>query len=326
MERRRLGDPPPRRRRDRGPRGQPGDVRPGVTTDGIRVAGLDGCPAGWLLVTATPARSPHDRRRPPAALGAVGIEVVATFAATLAPVLDRLDRGDGGRHADRSARRRAPPGRSGRSSTAGTPTIVGVPDAGPGRAGRGDYLDALARSRAVDGRGPVDAVLPPPAPHGGGRRGHDAGAAGAGVRVPSRDRRSPGSPAVALPVNKHSSDGLARRRDLLDPWLVDGIDSIGPAPRGAEADDVLDAIAVGRHRLAVHGRRRGAPRRRGSRRPRPADGDRGLDRRPAARSGLGTDPDRWTRLGMHPGSGRDRLGDPRQDRIPRSTWESPCSD
>ena len=94
-----------------------------MTTDRIRVAGLDGCPAGWLLVTATTARAPDGGRTAPAALGAVEIEVVATFAAALAPVLDGsvaamgVDMpiglpGAGLRQADRAARRRLGPRRS----------------------------------------------------------------------------------------------------------------------------------------------------------------------------------------------------------------------
>ncbi|MGZ4784830.1 MAG: DUF429 domain-containing protein, partial [Acidimicrobiales bacterium] len=47
-----------------------------------------------------------------------------------------------------------------------------------------------------------------------------------------------------LPINKHSSEGLELRRGLLDPWLAEGIDAVAGAPRGARADDVLDALAV----------------------------------------------------------------------------------
>ena len=46
----------------------------------------------------------------------------------------------------------------------------------------------------------------------------------------------------------HSRRGLlvmvGLRRRLLDPWLAEGIDSVGPTPRGAKADDVLDALAI----------------------------------------------------------------------------------
>jgi predicted RNase H-like nuclease len=106
-----------------------------------------------------------------------------------------------------------------------------------------DYPEALARSRAVDGRGlskqafnllpaiaEVDAAITPEL------QDHVIECHPETVFA-----RLNGGP---VSTRKHDAAGIADRRRLLDPWLVDGIASIGPAPSGAKTDDVPDAVAV----------------------------------------------------------------------------------
>ncbi len=211
-----------------------------MSASGVRVAGLDGCPAGWVQATALVA--PNSGSAHPM-LADVEIRVMTTFAEAISPVLDGSilamgvdmpiglpERGQ--RTADRAARRRLGPRRS---SVFPTPVRAALRAA--------DYPDALARSRAVDGRGlsiqaynllshmvEVDEVMTP-----------QLQARVFECHPETTFARLAGG---GLPVSKHSADGLELRRRLLDPWLVDDIDSIGAAPRGAKADDVLDALAV----------------------------------------------------------------------------------
>ncbi len=208
----------------------------------VRVAGLDGCRAGWVLASAS--ASPHRAGADTTTrLEQVEVRVLSSFAEALALVLDGSiaamgvdmpiglpDRGP--RAADQAARRRLGPRRS---SVFPTPVRAALHSA--------DYPDALARSRAVDGRGlsiqaynllssmaEIDEVMTPALQD----RVFEC-------HPETTFARLAGGP---LPVNKHSSEGLELRRALLDPWLADGIDSIGRAPRGAKTDDVLDALAV----------------------------------------------------------------------------------
>ena len=169
---------------------------------------------------------------------------MATFAEALALVLDGVDRGDGRRHADRPARRRdhASADRAARLRL-GPATIVGVPHAGAGRAGRRDYPDALARSRAVDGRGlskqafhllprmaEVDEVMTPELQDRVFECHPEtvfARLAGGPLTDQQALDRGPGpAPAAARPVAAEDGTRLDR------------------PPSGAKADDVLDALAV----------------------------------------------------------------------------------
>ncbi len=210
-----------------------------MTAAGVCVAGLDGCRAGWLL--ATGRVSPGRRGGP--MLRDVEVEVVATFAEALARVLDGsiaamgvdmpIGLQDAGpRRADQAARRRLGPRRS-----SVFPTPVRAALHAP------DYAEALARSRAVDGRGlskqafhllprmaEVDAAMTPE------RQGrvfecHPE-------TVFSRLGDGP------LTLTKHTRDGLDLRRELLQPWFAEDVRSLLPPPAGAKADDVLDALAV----------------------------------------------------------------------------------
>lgn len=221
-----------------------------MSPPGFRVAGLDGCRAGWVRATARVIRTSDDATSGdvasddgPAMLADVEIDVITTFADAIAPVLDGAitamavdmpiglpDRGQ--READRAARRRLGPRRS---SVFPTPVRAALHSS--------DHRDALARSRAVDGRGlsiqaynllshmaEVDAAMTP-----------ELQSRVFECHPETTFARLAGGP---LPVSKHSADGLELRRQVLDPWLADGIDSIASTPRGATSDDVLDALAI----------------------------------------------------------------------------------
>ena len=209
-----------------------------MTAADLCVAGLDGCRAGWVLATA---RVSPDRRGV-ARLRSVGVTVVPTFAEAVALVLDGTIAAmgvdmpiglpeTGPRASDRAARRRLGPRRS---SVFATPVRAVV--------GATDYPDALARSRAVDGRGlskqaynllprmaEVDEAMTPELQS----RVFECHP----ETVFTRLGHGP------LTTTKHTREGLDVRGDLLRPWFLEDIGAV-PAPRGAKADDVLDALAV----------------------------------------------------------------------------------
>jgi len=201
-----------------------------------RVGGLDGCRAGWLLATADVV----DGRPVP---GSATAAVVATFAEALVQVVDgRLDAigvdmpiglpAAGSRAADRAARRRLGPRRSSVFPTPVRPVL-----------GATDYVDALARSRAVDGRGlskqafnllpriaEVDAAMTPDQQ----------------VRVfechpETAFARLAGAP---LATTKRQAAGRHHRGELLAAELGPIDRLLDPLPTGARVDDVLDALVV----------------------------------------------------------------------------------
>jgi len=201
-----------------------------------RVGGLDGCRAGWVLATAEAA---HGRPVP----GTVAVAVVPAFADALALVVAGelgalgVDMpiglpAAGPRAADRAARQRLGPRRS---SVFPTPvrSVLGAVD----------YPDALARSRAVDGRGlskqafnllpriaEVDAAMTP--------------ALQTSVfecHPETAFTRLAGGPLL---TTKRRADGRAHRAALLAPEVGPVGRWLDPVPPGAAADDVLDALVV----------------------------------------------------------------------------------
>jgi predicted RNase H-like nuclease len=210
-----------------------------VSATDVRVAGLDGCRAGWVLATGRVTSA----RRAGAMLRDVEVAVVATFADALARVLDGsiaamgVDmpiglQDSGSRRADQDARRRLGPRRS-----SVFPTPVRAALHAP------DYPEALARSRAIDGRGlskqafhllprmaEVDAAMTPEL-QGRVFECHPE-------TVFARLGEGP------LTLTKHTPEGLDLRQELLQPWFAEDVGSHLPAPVGAKADDVLDALAV----------------------------------------------------------------------------------
>jgi predicted RNase H-like nuclease len=211
-----------------------------VSSTGARVAGLDGCRAGWVLATAT-----VDPRALPAELRLTDVEI--DVVPRVADVVERARTGSlaalgvdmpiglperGQRAADQAARRRLGPRRS---SVFPTPLRCALDAV--------DYADALARSKAADGRGlskQAFNLLPAMAE------------VDAALTADLQDRVFECHPETVFarlnqgPVltRKHDAEGLVERRELLDPWLADSIDSVGRPPSGAKVDDVLDALAV----------------------------------------------------------------------------------
>lgn len=212
----------------------PGAGVPGVT----RVAGIDGCRAGWVV-----------------AAGAAGDTPVVSVRADLGTVLGALDRdelavagidmpigladGPGGRACDREAR--AVLGR--RAVTVFSPPPRAALDAP-------DYPSALAVSRAVTGKGITKQAwnLAP--------RLREVDRA---VTTARRDRLVEVHPEVAFAVlagaplpPKRSAAGREARIGALLP-VVRGVTGLAAAPpAGAEFDDVLDALVVwwSAHRFA----------------------------------------------------------------------------
>jgi len=199
--------------------------------------GLDGCRAGWTLAVLDET-------------GRVDVDVVASFSDALALVDgDRLATlavdmpigvpDDGRRAADREARARL--GRR-RSTVFTTPCRATLGTAG--------YEEALAASRRVTGTGlSIQAfnLL-------GRMREVDR------LMVPElQDRVVECHPELAfaalagrtVETSKHTPEGIAERVDLLDRALralgaATGA-ATGPVdrpPRGARADDVVDAMAI----------------------------------------------------------------------------------
>jgi len=207
-----------------------------------RVGGLDGCRAGWVLATTiltSAGQAEVDR----AQVGQAEVRIVPTFADALSLVLDGtlaalgvdmpIGLPDAGlREADRQARTRLGPRRS---SVFAAPVRAVL--------GAADYPDALARSRAVDGRGlskQAFHLLP---------RIAEVDAA---MTRDLQDRvfechpetcfaRLAGRPLTTV---KRDAEGRADRTALLTPHLGDVTALWRDPPRGAKADDVLDALAI----------------------------------------------------------------------------------
>jgi predicted RNase H-like nuclease len=198
----------------------------------MQVAGVDGCRAGWVVVTTgrddgtpatievLPAISTVVARLRFAEIAALGIDMPIGLP----------ERGP--RTADREARALLGPRRS---SLFPTPPAV-VLDAI-------DYADALARCRAVDGIGlSVQAynLLP---------KMRELAAATAPELQPALAEVHPETSFAAIAGapcahGKRTADGAAERLALLRPHFpgVDGV--LSARPRGAAVDDVLDAFAA----------------------------------------------------------------------------------
>ena len=208
--------------------------------------GLDGCRAGWVLASILAPGG--DRGPAPTSRSRVEVGVVSSFAEAIARIHDRslaalavdMPIGlpeSGARAADQAARQRLGPRRS---SVFPTP-LRAVLDAT-------DYPDALARSRAIHGRGlskqafnllpkiiEVDAAMTPALQ-----------AQVVECHPEVAFARLAGGP---LATTKHAPVGRAQRAALLDPLLI-GVDGSTIAelaaapPPGAKPDDVLDALVV----------------------------------------------------------------------------------
>lgn len=198
------------------------------------VAGVDGCPAGWVV--ATIAARPHPR-------GASGVEVVAGIDEVIARVDDgTLDLvgldlpvglpDAGPRVCDLEARRRLGPRRSSVFPAPVRPVLATT-----------TYPEALAAHRAADGRGlsrQAWHLLPK-------LREVDAA-----VTPAHQDRIVEAHPELAfarlagapLDTVKRRAEGRAERLALLLPHVPDAANHLAPVPRGARADDVLDALAL----------------------------------------------------------------------------------
>jgi predicted RNase H-like nuclease len=230
-----------------------------LLADARAVGGLDGCRAGWVLATIpipipdpTPDPTPGPLGRPVRVEPAVAaVRVIATFGEALALIHDATlavlgvdmpiglpDHGP--RAADLAARRRL--GRRGSSVFPTPPRAV---------LGATDYPEALARSRAVDGRGlskQAFHLLPKIA-----EIDH-------ALRPDLQDRVFECHPEVAFarlaagPLShpKRLLVGREERLALLHPLIANVRELAEPrlyrpragAPPDARPDDVLDALVV----------------------------------------------------------------------------------
>ena len=213
------------------------DVSPlagGVRDDGHVVGGLDGCRTGWVLATLSP--------------DGLEVGVVATFAEAVA----RVDGGtlaalavdmpiglpdDGPRRADQEARRRLGPRRGSVFATPVRATLEAV-----------DYLDALAISRRVIGKGLSKQSFNLLGPMAEVDR----------AMTPSRqDQIFECHPELAfaqlagapLRHSKHTRSGIDERLALLATALGPARSSelaaaVGAPGRGAGPDDVVDAVVI----------------------------------------------------------------------------------
>jgi predicted RNase H-like nuclease len=201
------------------------------------VGGLDGSRGGWVL--ATVPVGPAGR----AEAGRAEVRMLATFADALDLVLDGtlaalgIDMPiglpeAGARAADGAARARLGPRRS---SVFATPVRAVL--------GAADYADALVRSREIDGRGlskqayhllpriaEVDAAMTP----GLQDRVFECHPETCFARLAGRP----------LTTVKRNPEGRADRQALLSTELGDVSGLWRDPPRGARADDVLDALAI----------------------------------------------------------------------------------
>ncbi|MDY7101215.1 MAG: DUF429 domain-containing protein [Actinomycetota bacterium] len=208
---------------------------------GRRVAGVDGCRGGWLVVTADADPDPERTGRP------ATVEVVADIGDVVGRVrtgelaivgvdmpIGLTDRGP--RPCDRAARRALGPRRSSVFPAPIRPLL-----------GIDDYETALATARRLD--------------DGRGLSRQSFNLLGA-IEALDRAVRAPGVDAERvvevcpelsfallaghpLAEPKRTAAGRADRRRLLVEHVA-GIDEVldGPTPRGAATDDVLDACAV----------------------------------------------------------------------------------
>jgi predicted RNase H-like nuclease len=198
------------------------------------VAGVDGCPGGWVVATLTARADP-------------GASSTVEVVPTIDEVIERVHSGAltlvgldlpvglpdaGPRACDVEARRRLGPRHSSVFPAPVRPVLATT-----------TYPDALAVHRAADGRGlskqawhllpklrEVDAAMTPAL----------------------QDRIVEAHPELAfarlagapLTTVKRRADGRAERLALLRPHAPDAGAHLAPVPRGARADDVLDALAL----------------------------------------------------------------------------------
>jgi predicted RNase H-like nuclease len=193
-----------------------------------RVAGIDGCRAGWVVITT------GTRRNSPAA-----VAVVPDLAAVLSAPVDLVAvdmpiglPASGSRACDVAARARLGPRRS---SVFPTPVRAVL--------GSDSYPEALARSRAVDGRGlskqawfllPKIAELDLLVSAASASRVCECHPESVFVTLAGRP----------LQTTKHTAGGLAERAALLRPHFPDLDRHLEARIPGARADDVLDAFAA----------------------------------------------------------------------------------
>jgi predicted RNase H-like nuclease len=198
----------------------------------VRVAGVDGCRGGWVVVTvgADPA-SPSTVEVVPAiasvidrvrdgALAAVGVDMPIGLAE------------DGRRLADREARALLG---TRRSSLFPTPPAAVL--------GATDYADALARCRAASGVGLSKQAfnLLPKMRELAAAIDPALQAAIAEVHPETTFTVLGGAPCAH---GKRTATGAAERRALLAPAFADLATHLTRVPRGAAVDDVLDAFAA----------------------------------------------------------------------------------
>jgi predicted RNase H-like nuclease len=198
----------------------------------VQVAGVDGCRGGWLVVTtAVDAAEP----------------TVVELVVAVADVVARLRSGEltalgvdmpiglpasGRRAADQSARLLLGPRRSSLFPTPPAAVLDAV-----------DYSDALARSRAVDGVGlsmQAYNLLP---------KMRELAAAASPDLQPALAEVHPETSFAALggaPCRhgKRTVEGAVERAHLLRPHFPTVDAALAARPRGAMADDVLDAFAA----------------------------------------------------------------------------------
>ncbi len=206
-----------------------------MTAPPIRVAGVDGCPGGWVVVTTGLTRASRSDVAVVRTLGALVAKAAAGSLAMLAVDMPIGLPDAGQRACDRAARARLGPRRS---SVFPTPVRAVL--------GATSYADALARSRAIDGRGlskqawnllpkiaELDALLGPAATNVVECHPESVFVTLAGHALDTTKRTVEGRRARATLLRAHFPD-LDRHLDRPDA-----------AWRGeARPDDVLDAFAA----------------------------------------------------------------------------------
>jgi predicted RNase H-like nuclease len=195
------------------------------------VAGIDGCRAGWVVAWLADAEGPAT------------VEVVPTLARVVAALADAaitlagIDMpiglpASGRRACDVAARARLGP----RASSVFPAPVRAALEAT-------SYPEALRRSRAVDGRGlPKQSwfLIPKIVEV-------DAAVRAAGVQRLLEVHPELAFAALAgrpLDAAKRTPQGRAERVGLLRTWLTGAEAQVAAPPRGAQADDVADALAV----------------------------------------------------------------------------------
>ena len=206
------------------------------------MAGVDGCRAGWVVATVLPVQRAAWRSEDPQ--GHVEVEVIRDFSELtrriaageldVATVDIPIGLSEGGARAcDRAARSMLGPRRS---------SVFPA----PARAvlGAVTYEEACARSEAASGKRiskQLFNILPKI------READEALAR----RPATRDRIFESSPELSFAVlagaplraNKHTAAGRAERLEALRHGLPDVEAAAIATPSGAQADDVLDALA-----------------------------------------------------------------------------------